>query len=93
MGKYFVDITDEAKRHLALIRKSGDKKSIKRAEQILEELADHPETGIGKPEKLKYDWAGYWSRQINQKDRMIYKIDDAVITVTVISAIKHYGDK
>lgn len=93
MGKYFVDITDEAKRHLLLIRKSGDKNSIKRVEQILEELSGHPETGIGKPEKLKFNWSGYWSRQINKKDRIIYKIEDEIITVTVISAIKHYGDK
>jgi toxin YoeB len=76
MGKYFVGITDVAKKHLALIRKSGDKNSIKRIEQILEELAIHPETGIGKPAKLKYNWSGYWSSQINKKDRLVYKIED-----------------
>ena len=93
MGQYFVEITDVAKKHLALIRKSGDKNSIKTIEQILEELAVHPEFGIGKPEKLKYDWSGYWSRQINKKDRLVYKIEDEIITVTVASAIGHYNDR
>jgi len=93
MGKYFVDVTDEAKKHLALIHKSGDKSSISKVEKILEELSEHPETGTGKPERLKYSWIGYWSRRINKKDRLVYKIEDEVITVTVVSAIKHYGDK
>jgi len=93
MGQYFVDILDEARKHLTLIRKSGDKSSIKRIEQILEELSIHPETGIGKPEKLKFNLSGYWSRRINKKDRLVYKIEKEIITVTVISAIKHYNDK
>ncbi len=93
MGQYIVDISEEAKKHLTIIRKSGDKKSIKRIEQIIDELSNHPETGIGKPEKLRYNWAGYWSRQINKKDRLIYKIEDKIITVTIVSALSHYGDK
>jgi len=78
---------------LAIIRKSGDKSSIKRIEQILEELSVHPEIGIGKPERLKFNWFGYWSRQINKKDRLIYKIENEIITVTIVSAIGHYNDK
>ena len=45
------------------------------------------------PELLKGDYEGYWSRRINQKDRMIYCVDNAVITVTVIQIGKHYNDK
>jgi toxin YoeB len=55
-------------------------------------LSIHPETGIGKPEKLKFNLSGYWSRRINRKDRLVYKIEKEIITVTVISAIKHYND-
>ncbi|RDC54880.1 Txe/YoeB family addiction module toxin [Pedobacter chinensis] len=93
MGKYFIDITDQAKKHLALISKSGDQASIKKIQQIFIDLHLHPETGVGKPEKLKYEYSGYWSRQINKKDRLIYRINDEVITVFVISAKGHYDDK
>ena len=44
------------------IRKSGDKASVKKADSIIAELYDHPETGIGQPEKLKFGLTGYWSR-------------------------------
>jgi toxin YoeB len=57
------------------------------------ELYEHPETGIGNPEKLKYDLTGFWSRQINRKDRLIYLIEDDIVTVTIVSALGHYGDK
>ncbi len=93
MGKYIIDVTDEAKKQLAYMRKSGDKSSIKRIEQILKELSEHPEIGVGKPERLKFNWSGYWSRRINKRDRMIYKIEEEIITVTIISAFKHYDDK
>jgi toxin YoeB len=53
----------------------------------------HPETGTGKPEKLKFELTGYWSRRINKKDRLIYSIEHHIVTVTVVSAVGHYGDK
>ncbi|RNL52371.1 Txe/YoeB family addiction module toxin [Pedobacter jejuensis] len=93
MGKYFIDIEKKAKKHLEAQFKSGDKASIKRIDQIFVELSEHPETGIGQPEKLKYDLTGLWSRKINRKDRMIYQIEDDIVTVTVISALGHYDDK
>ncbi|WP_307533289.1 Txe/YoeB family addiction module toxin [Pedobacter sp. W3I1] len=61
--------------------------------QIFVELSKHPEIGIGKPERLKFDLSGFWSRQINRKDRLIYKIEENIVTVTIISALGHYGDK
>jgi len=53
----------------------------------------HPETGTGKPERLKFDLSGYWSRRINKKDRLIYFIQNEIVTVTVVSALGHYSDK
>lgn len=50
MGKYFVDITDQAKKQLAEIFRSGDKASIKKLQQIFIELSIHPKSGVGKPE-------------------------------------------
>nr|WP_315423417.1 type II toxin-antitoxin system YoeB family toxin [uncultured Pedobacter sp.] len=61
--------------------------------QIILELYEHLETGIGNPEKLKYDLTGFWSRQINRKDRLVYLIEDDIVTVTIVSALGHYGDK
>lgn len=93
MGKFRVIISNNAAKDLLAIQRSGDKASIKKAEVIISELYDHPETGTGKPEKLKHDLAGYWSRRINKKDRLVYFIEDQIITVTVVSAIGHYSDK
>ncbi|RKR83264.1 toxin YoeB [Mucilaginibacter gracilis] len=73
--------------------KAGDRATIKKIEKILIELTESPYTGIGKPEALKYELSGFWSRRINQKDRLIYKVEEDVVTVFVISAMGHYHTK
>ncbi|HAL83613.1 MAG TPA: Txe/YoeB family addiction module toxin [Mucilaginibacter sp.] len=93
MAKYTIVVQKAAQKQLQMHNKSGDKSSIKRINQIFEELSEHPETGVGKPERLRFELSGLWSRQINKKDRLIYLIEDNIITVTVVSAIGHYGDK
>lgn len=93
MGKFTVNISERAKREILEIRKSGDKASMKKIEAIISDLYEHPETGVGKPERLKFELSGYWSRQINKKDRLIYIIENTLITVTVISTLGHYNDK
>ncbi len=75
-----------AERHIKQHFKLGDKASIKKIEKILIELTETPYTGIGNPEALKYELTGFWSRKVNQKDRLIYKVDEDVVTVFVISA-------
>jgi toxin YoeB len=93
MGKFTVIVSDRARKDFLDIQRSGDKASIKKVDQIIAELYIHPETGTGKPERLKFDLAGYWSRRINKKDRLVYFIENEIITVTVVSAIGHYSDK
>jgi toxin YoeB len=93
MAKYSVVVQKNAQKHLQTHYKSGDKASIKRINQIFEELSEHPEIGIGQPEQLKFDLAGFWSRQINRKDRLVYRIENNIVTVTVVSAKGHYSDK
>jgi len=93
MGKFRIEVTEDAQKDLKFIRKSGDKASIKKVEQIFAELETHPESGTGKPERLKFDLAGYWSRRINKKDRLVYSIENEIVTVTVVSALGHYDDK
>lgn len=64
-------------------------KKQKRITQLLKSISASPETGIGKPEKLKGELSGFWSRRINKKRRLIYKIEKQQI---VIYALKgHYG--
>jgi toxin YoeB len=91
MGKYFVDIKDDAKIHFLKIYKSGDLSSIKKLNKIIIELSNHPTSGIGNPEPLKYNLAGLWSRRINKKDRLVYEIiEEPERMVVVISALGHY---
>jgi len=59
MEKYCVTFDPVAQKELLSHHKSGDKKTIKRIEQIFQELAEHPETSIGSPERLKYILSGY----------------------------------
>ena len=93
MGKYSIAIEKLAQKELNALYKSGDTASIKKIKQIFDELEEHPQTGIGQPEQLKHNLSGYWSRRINQKDRLIYRIDETIVTVFVISASSHYGEK
>ena len=93
MGKYTLEISSTARTELGLHYKSGNKSVIRKFEQIFLELSTNPYAGTGNPEPLKYQLAGYWSRRINQKDRIIYKVYEEKVVVFVVSAIGHYGDK
>lgn len=93
MGRYKLILGKEAQTHLLKIKKSGNKSDMKKVEKIFEELKDHPEAGTGNPEKLKHSLSGFWSRRLNKKDRIIYKIDDIEIVVLVVSASGHYFEK
>jgi len=93
MGQFKLKIEELAELHLKKHFKSGDKASIKKIEKILVELTDTPYTGTGNPEPLKYELSGFWSRKVNQKDRLIYKVEENIVTVFVISAMGHYNQK
>ncbi|ABB24772.1 MAG: addiction module toxin YoeB [Pelodictyon luteolum] len=93
MGKYHVELTEEFDKHLAHWKKVGNTAIIKKIGKMMLELENHPTTGIGKPELLKGDLAGLWSRRLNQQHRMIYEIDDGIVTVYVLSGKGHYDNK
>jgi len=67
-----------------------DMKVVKKINKLLKEITRTPFDGIGKPEPLKYDLTGYWSRRINQEHRLIYKVTETQIKV--ISCRYHYDD-
>ena len=93
MGKFRVEVTKIANQDIEKHKKSGNEISIKNIAKILIDLTENPYDGFGNPEELKYEYSGLWSRRINQKDRMIYRIEEEVVTVFVISAMGHYSDK
>lgn len=90
MGRYQIKIKVTAQKDLLKISKSGDISAIQKVETIFRELEEHPKTGTGKPEQLRYDLSGFWSRRLNRKDRIIYEIDEDEAVVTVLSVLGHY---
>jgi toxin YoeB len=67
-----------------------DKKTLKRINEILKDIDRHPFSGIGKPEPLKANKQGYWSRRIDEKNRIVYKVElDQVI---IAQCGGHYDD-
>ena len=90
---YTLEFSKIALSDLKKHKKSGDKATLKKIKRLLNELMEHPTTGTGKPEKLKEDLAGLYSRRINKTHRLVYKINDEIVTVIVLSAYSHYGDK
>ena len=90
---YRVEILPKAREHILAYKKAGNKIALARIERIIDELKEHPETGIGKPEKMKHHYSGYWSREIDKKNRLLYEINKNIITVSIISAMGHYDDK
>ena len=93
MGRYFVVLTDTTKQQLVKLYKSGDKILIRRIERILAELSEHPFEGIGKPEQLKYEFSGLWSRRLDEKNRLVYRVTEEIVTVFVLSVKGHYRDR
>ncbi|MDY3036292.1 MAG: Txe/YoeB family addiction module toxin [Absicoccus sp.] len=53
-----------------------DKKTLKKINQLIRDIERNGNAGIGKPEPLIGDFAGFWSRRINSKDRLIYRLDE-----------------
>ena len=90
MGKYIIELSPAAEKDLKAHKKAGNKTSNKKLEKIFKELSITPYEGTGKPEALKHDLTGFWSRRINLKDRLIYKVSEQKVTVLVISAMGHY---
>jgi len=58
-----------------------DKKMVKKINELIKDIKRNPFHGIGKPEPLKHDLAGLWSRRIDQEHRLVYKIVDENVQV------------
>ena len=89
---YTVIFSQKAQQDLKLLKKS-EPNAYKKARLLIEELAEHPKTGRGKPSLKKYDLDGLYARKITDKHRLVYSINDEIITVNILSAKGHYDDK
>ena len=66
-----------------------DRKLLKRINQLIEDISRNGNEGIGKPEPLRHEWAGWWSRRITQEHRLVYRVADDSIEIAVCRF--HYG--
>lgn len=70
--------------------KKEDKATSKKIDKLIKDILRHPFTGLGKPQPLKANLTGNWSRQINHKDRFVYAVTKTEIQ---IKQLKYYYDK
>ena len=67
-----------------------DKKTLKRINDLIKDICRQPFTGIGKPEPLRGNKQGYWSRRIDEANRIVYKVEHTQIII--IQCKGHYDD-
>jgi len=89
---YKVTLSKKAKSDLEKLFKS-ESQTYKKAISLIRELTLHPRTDRGKPTIKRHDLAGLYARKITDKHRLVYSINDNILTVEVISAKDHYQDK
>ncbi len=68
-----------------------DKKTLKKVNSLIKDIQSSPYDGIGKPEPLKYDLAGLWSRRIDHEHRLVYRIEKE--DFLIYSCRYHYDNK
>lgn len=83
-----IDFTEDADRHLKYFVKSGNKNVLKKIWELISAIEEKPFGGVGKPERLKHELAGLWSRRINQEHRLIYEVN--ANTILIHSLKGHY---
>ena len=67
---------------------SQDKKTLKRVNQLIKDAERDPFSGIGKPEPLKGDLSGFWSRRIDDTNRLVYRVNGNILEI--LSCRGHY---
>jgi toxin YoeB len=83
-----IAFVDAAISDLQFWKDGNDKKVIQRITQLIQSIQQTPFQGIGKPEPLKHNLTGYWSRRINKEHRIVYRVEDN--RIIIISLRFHY---
>lgn len=68
----------------------NDKATLKRVKRLIEECARTPYFGTGKPEPLRGNWTGWWSRRISEEHRLVYRVEGD--TVIIAQCRYHYSE-
>ncbi len=89
---YRIDFENEVLKTIAKYKKSNPNR-YKKLAKLLDDIAEHPRTGLGHPEPLVGGNSITYSRHIAGKDRIIYDIHDESISVYVLEVEGHYKDK
>lgn len=84
-----VIFTEEAIRDLEWWQKSGKVAVLKKIRSLTESILQTPFEGIGKPEPLKYNLSGKWSRRITETDRLVYELQGDIIIIHTLRG--HYN--
>ncbi len=67
-----------------------DRRIVKRINALIKDIIRNPFDGIGKPEPLKFEWSGFWSRRINYEHRLVYIIQNEQL---IIAQCRYHYDK
>ena len=86
--RYYLEFTDKATEDIDFHNRRGNRALLGKLLRLLEVLSEHPFTGTGKPEPLKHQLVGLWSRRINQEHRLVYEVEGD--KVFILSVKGHY---
>lgn len=85
---YQINFSQQSQNDIEFFKKTGNKIVLKKLFTLLTEISEHPFSGTGKPELLKYNLTGLWSRRINHEHRLVYEVlEDQIL---IHSAKGHY---
>ncbi|OIV42591.1 toxin YoeB [Flavobacterium sp. CF108] len=84
--------SEKAQKDILFWKKSGNKSIMKKITSLIEDILLHPYEGLGKPEQLKYELSGRWSRRIDKEHRIIYRIteENNIEILNILSLKGHY---
>jgi toxin YoeB len=85
---YHLDFSDQANSDISYHKKIGNKAILRKILNLLNKLSEHPFEGTGKPEALKHNLSGFWSRRINNEHRLVYEVSVGI--VYIVSVKGHY---
>lgn len=88
---YVIEFTVQAQKDVIALQKHNPE-LIKKLAKLLEELREHPRTGTGQVEQLRYFEKETWSRRLNREHRLVYEIHENEILVLIVSAYGHYSE-
>ncbi|MDR0976693.1 MAG: Txe/YoeB family addiction module toxin [Prevotellaceae bacterium] len=89
---YNIEFSPNALKDIAKLQKS-EPACFKKLVKLFEELREHPYTGTGHPEQMKWTSVPTWSRRISPKHRLVYEVREEHIRVFILSSYGHYDDK